>query len=119
MRPQAIGQRDKGADVFGKMRNGAVGFAITDRRTIGPLRRNHQNRARAIGFFKCFIGAAGGVALQEAAFGVDPARFAQQIAQGAERRQTLRKNAMAGDRDVARLWRRDVGETKMNVETIQ
>ena len=42
-RAQAVGDGDEGFDVLGEMHRGAVGFAVIDRRAVGPLRRIHQD----------------------------------------------------------------------------
>ncbi len=57
-RKAGVGERladgDEGADILGEMGNGAIGFAVADRRTVGAARRVHQDDAAAV----CFLPAA-------------------------------------------------------------
>ena len=41
---QAVGHRDEGPDVLGKVRDLAVRLAVAHRRTVRSLRRVHQDR---------------------------------------------------------------------------
>ena len=43
---QAVGDGDEWFDVLGQMHGGAVGFAVMDRRAVGPLRGIHQDDGR-------------------------------------------------------------------------
>ena len=84
---QAERHGDERRHVFGEMRDRAVGLAVAHRRSVRPLRRIHQDVARAIER-EPLIGARRGIALDAPAVGgANPAR----VEEAADRERCARR----------------------------
>ena len=76
---QTAVDRDIGFKPFGEAGDRAVGLAVADRRTIGLLRRDHQDRAGAVVLDQTLERSGRGVALHELTLCVAPARRLEKI----------------------------------------
>ena len=95
-RAQRAVDGDVGPDILGEMGDGAVGLAVTDRRSVRPRRRDHQDRLGAVGLDQALVGARRGVAHHEGALGPDEVGLLQDCAHRARQRETPAEGADSG-----------------------